>query len=120
MSAGIGPHGWGGADGRPPSRRRPWRGRVGSWYSLLPRWSHSGNPMADLSEPEPPEAAEPPHLELFMTVIRVANWSTLIRWYIDALGLVPILLDAENEFALRAAGNGRLGVQGDKEARSAM
>ena len=74
--------------------------------------------MADLPEPEPLAATEPPRLDLFMTVIRVASWQTTVRWYIDTLGLIPILLDAQQEFALLSAGSGRLGVQGVKEARS--
>ncbi len=53
-----------------------------------------------------------------MTVIRVANWQTTVRWYIDTLGLSPILLDSPHEFALLAAGNGRVGLQGVKDARS--
>src|SRR5207253_6006359 len=68
--------------------------------------------------PEPLAATEPPRLDLFMTVIRVASWPTTVRWYIDTLGLVPVLLDAQHEFALLSAGNGRLGVQGVKEARA--
>jgi hypothetical protein len=74
--------------------------------------------MADFPETELLEEPESPTLDLFMTVIRVASWATTVRWYIDTLGLVPILLDARNEFALLSAGGGRLGVQGVKEARA--
>ena len=49
-----------------------------------------------------------------MTVVRVMDWSTMVPWYIDTLGLVPILVDAEHEFALLAAGLGRLGFKGIK------
>jgi len=73
--------------------------------------------MAEVPEPEPQAATELPRIELFMTVIRVANWSMVVRWYIDALGLVPVLLDPQHQFALLAAGNGRLGVQGVAEAQ---
>ena len=59
----------------------------------------------------------PSRLDLFMTVIRVANWQTTVRWYIDILGLSPVVLDPKNEFALLSAGSGRLGVQGTKEPR---
>ena len=72
--------------------------------------------MADRPEPEPLAATEPPRLDLFMTVIRVAHWRTTVHWYIETLGLTPILLDSPHEFALLAAGSGRLGVQGVKTA----
>jgi predicted enzyme related to lactoylglutathione lyase len=49
-----------------------------------------------------------------MTVVRVADWSTIVRWYTDTLGLVPVLLDPQHEFAFLAAGQGRLGLQGIK------
>ena len=54
-----------------------------------------------------------------MTVVRVTNWSTIVRWYIDILGLAPVVLDAEHEFAFLAAGGGRLGLKGIKAARGA-
>jgi predicted enzyme related to lactoylglutathione lyase len=73
-------------------------------------------PMADRPEPDPLAVSEPPRLDLFMTVIRVAQWPTTVRWYIETLGLTPILLDSSHEFALLAAGSGRLGVQGVKAA----
>ncbi len=76
--------------------------------------SQVGDPMSEISEPEPLAATGPPHLDLFMTVIRVVNWQTTVRWYIDTLGLSPILLDSPHEFALLSAGNGRLGLQGVK------
>jgi predicted enzyme related to lactoylglutathione lyase len=70
--------------------------------------------MSDLAEPETLAASEHARLELFMTVVRVTEWSTIVRWYIDTLGMVPILIDAEHEFALLAAGHGRLGFKGLK------
>jgi predicted enzyme related to lactoylglutathione lyase len=73
--------------------------------------------MSDLDEAEPLLANGPPSLELFMTVVRVAEWSQMVRWYLDTLGLAPILLDHQNEFALLAAGQGRLGLQGIKGFR---
>ncbi len=73
--------------------------------------------MSDLDEAEPLLANGPPALELFMTVVRVAEWSQIVRWYLDTLGLAPILLDHQNEFALLAAGQGRLGLQGIKGFR---
>src|SRR5262245_51277109 len=74
--------------------------------------------MADLSDPDQSAATDPCRLDLFMTVIRVANWSTVVRWYTETLGMVAVLLDTNHEFALLSAGGGRLGVQGIKAARS--
>jgi catechol 2,3-dioxygenase-like lactoylglutathione lyase family enzyme len=71
--------------------------------------------MTDPAEPVPFAAPEPPRIDLFMTVIRVARWQTTVRWYIDVLGLVPLLLDSVHEFALLSAGGGRVGLQGVKE-----
>jgi predicted enzyme related to lactoylglutathione lyase len=70
--------------------------------------------MSDLVEPETLAASEHARLELFMTVVRVTDWSTIVPWYIDTLGMVPVLIDAEREFALLAAGDGRLGFKGIK------
>jgi predicted enzyme related to lactoylglutathione lyase len=75
--------------------------------------------MTEPIDPVPFVAAEPPRIDLFMTVIRVTRWQTTVRWYIDALGLAPLLLDAANEFALLSAGGGRVGLQGVKEANQA-
>ena len=75
--------------------------------------------MTDPAEPVPFAAPEPPRIELFMTVIRVARWQPTVRWYIDVLGLAPLLLDAAHEFALLSAGGGRVGLQGVKEAHLA-
>ena len=70
--------------------------------------------MSDLVEPEPLAASQHSRLELFMTVVRVTDWSTIVPWYIDTLGMVPVLIDAEHEFALLSAGDGRLGFKGLK------
>jgi predicted enzyme related to lactoylglutathione lyase len=51
-------------------------------------------------------------------VIRVTRWEKTVHWYIDTLGLAPVLMDAPHEFALLSAGAGRLGLQGVKKARS--
>lgn len=75
--------------------------------------------MTDPAKPVPFAAPEPHRVELFMTVIRVARWQTTVRWYIDDLGLPPLLLDSTNEFALLSAGGGRVGLQGVKEAHLA-
>jgi catechol 2,3-dioxygenase-like lactoylglutathione lyase family enzyme len=72
--------------------------------------------MSEGIEPESPVAAGVPRLELFMTVIRVAHWQSTVHWYINTLGLSPILLDSPHEFALLAAGSGRVGLQGFKGA----
>ena len=75
--------------------------------------------MAETPEPASVASTNPNGLDLFMTVVKIMNWSTIVRWYIDTLGLVPVLLDAEHEFAFLAAGSGRLGLQGTKTARAA-
>jgi predicted enzyme related to lactoylglutathione lyase len=79
----------------------------------------SGELMAELPKPTAIAPIDSNGLDLFMTVVKITNWSTIVRWYTDTLGLVPVLLDAEHEFAFLAAGNGRLGLQGTKAARAA-
>ncbi len=74
--------------------------------------------MVDPAVPEPTAGTGSSRLDLFMTVIRVANWKTTVNWYIHTLGLCPVLLDSQHEFALLSAGNGRVGIQGVQEARS--
>jgi predicted enzyme related to lactoylglutathione lyase len=73
--------------------------------------------MAEHDESEPLASAEPPFLDLFMTVVRVADWPRIVRWYIDTLRLVPVLMDPQHEFAFLAAGQGRLGLHGVKGSR---
>jgi predicted enzyme related to lactoylglutathione lyase len=75
--------------------------------------------MADHPEPVPLAASESPRFQLFMTVVKVAKWSTTVRWYTHTLGLAPVLVDRKQEFALLAAGNGRVGLQGVKDGRAA-
>ena len=70
--------------------------------------------MAEDLEAEPLAAAEPPLIDLFMTVVKVADWWTVVRWYTDTLGLATVLVDRQNEFALLAAGQSRVGLQGMK------
>ena len=88
------------------------------WLSP-PESPRLGAQMADLPELEPIAATEHALLDLFMTVVRVTNWPSIVRWYTDTLGLVPVVLDAEHEFALLQAGGGRLGLKGVKAARGA-
>ena len=45
-----------------------------------------------------------------MTVIKVSDWAASLAWYVETLGLLPVLTDAEHRFALLAAGNGRLAI----------
>jgi hypothetical protein len=75
--------------------------------------------MADLPQRDALAAAEFRAPALFMTVVKVMNWATIVPWYIDTLGLVPVLIDADHEFACLAAGNGRIGLKGVSEARPA-
>jgi predicted enzyme related to lactoylglutathione lyase len=74
--------------------------------------------MSDLAQPESLAASSHAHLDLFMTVVRVMDWSATVPWYIETMGMVPILIDAEHEFALLAAGSGRLGFKGIKSHRT--
>lgn len=73
--------------------------------------------MAEPPETAPLASTEPPFLDLFMTVVRVADWPRIVRWYIDTLRLVPVLMDPQHEFAFLAAGQGRLGLHGVKSPR---
>jgi catechol 2,3-dioxygenase-like lactoylglutathione lyase family enzyme len=63
----------------------------------------------------PSPTTEVPGPDLFMTVIKVADWLASLAWYVETLGLLPILTDAEHQFALLAAGTGRLALQGDPD-----
>jgi catechol 2,3-dioxygenase-like lactoylglutathione lyase family enzyme len=74
--------------------------------------------MSDAPEPEPHAATGLPGLELFMTVVRVADWPTMVRWYVEKLGLEAVLLDPAHEFAFLAAGSGRVGFKGVKDPRA--
>jgi catechol 2,3-dioxygenase-like lactoylglutathione lyase family enzyme len=75
--------------------------------------------MADLPETESVAATGQSPLDLFMTVLRVADWPTSVQWYTETLGLVPVVLDGAHEFALLEAGNGRLGLKGKKAPHGA-
>jgi predicted enzyme related to lactoylglutathione lyase len=79
--------------------------------------AYAGESMADRSDIPAPSKIDSSDLDLFMTVIRVTSWSTIVRWYTETLGLKAVMLDTEHEFALLSAGNGRLGIQGTREAR---
>ena len=88
---------------------------------IPPRYTESsrlGVPMADVPEPEPRAATGSPGLDLFMTVVRVADWPTIVHWYIEKLGLEPVLLDPVHEFAFLGAGSGRVGFKGMKDPRA--
>ena len=54
-----------------------------------------------------------PGPELFLTEIKVADWSRSVRWYVEILGLRMVLSDAEHAYALLAAGPSRLALKGD-------
>jgi predicted enzyme related to lactoylglutathione lyase len=95
------------------SKRPAWHNRDS--YFRLPCLSCLDDvAMSDLVEPETLAANGNGRLELFMTVVRVTDWSTIVPWYINTLGMVPVLIDAEHEFALLAAGDSRLGFKGLK------
>ena len=73
--------------------------------------------MSDLPEPESLASTEPPFLDLFMTVIRVADWSRIVRWYTRHAAARSGSDGSKHEFAFLAAGQGRLGLQGIKRSR---
>jgi predicted enzyme related to lactoylglutathione lyase len=54
---------------------------------------------------------EPPTLELFMVEIRLADWVASSHWYVEVLGLKPILEDAERRFLLLEAGLVRVALK---------
>ena len=53
-----------------------------------------------------------PTIELFMVEVRVADWDASARWYVDVLGLRPVLEDRERRFLLLEAGSGRVALKG--------
>ena len=54
-----------------------------------------------------------------MTVIKVSEWAASLAWYVETLGLLPVVTDAGHKFALLAAGNGRLAIQEEPAFKAA-
>ena len=52
-----------------------------------------------------------PTIELFMVEVRVADWTASARWYVDVLGLRPILEDLDRLFLLLEAGSGKVALK---------
>ena len=52
-----------------------------------------------------------PTIELFMVEVRVADWASSSRWYVDVLGLRPVLEDRERRFSLLEAGSARVALK---------
>jgi catechol 2,3-dioxygenase-like lactoylglutathione lyase family enzyme len=50
-------------------------------------------------------------MELFMVEVRVADWATSSRWYIEILGLRPTLEDRDRRFLLLEAGSGQVALK---------
>jgi hypothetical protein len=75
-------------------------------------------PVIQRPEFTPAPTTEVPGPDLFMTVIKAVDWAKVLSWYVDTLGLMAILADSEHQFALLAAGTGRLAIQGDPEQTS--
>ena len=50
--------------------------------------------------------------ELFLTEIKVTDWPRAVRWYVEILGLRMVLSDPEPQYALLAAGSGRVALKG--------
>lgn len=50
-------------------------------------------------------------IELFMIEVRVADLARAGRWYVDVLGLRPVLDDPGGRFVLLEAGSGRMALK---------
>jgi len=50
-------------------------------------------------------------IELFLVEVRVADWRVAARWYVEVLGLTPVLEDAEHRYLLLEAGSGRVALK---------
>ena len=57
-------------------------------------------------------AHEPTGLELFLTEIKVSDWASTVRWYVETLGMRLLLEDPDHQYALLGAGRGRLALKG--------
>ncbi len=53
-------------------------------------------------------------MNLFMVEIKVSDWSETVTWFVDTLGLLLVLRDNANQFALLQAGDGRLAIKESK------
>ncbi len=51
-------------------------------------------------------------LELFLTEIKVSEWASTVRWYVETLGMHLLLEDAEHQYALLSAGRSWLALKG--------
>jgi catechol 2,3-dioxygenase-like lactoylglutathione lyase family enzyme len=51
-------------------------------------------------------------LELFLTEIKVSDWASTVRWYVETLGMRLLLEDRDHQYALLGAGRGRLALKG--------
>lgn len=51
-------------------------------------------------------------IALAFTEVKVNDWPGLVRWYVETLGLRPVLEDAAHRFALLDAGPGRVAIKG--------
>jgi catechol 2,3-dioxygenase-like lactoylglutathione lyase family enzyme len=52
-----------------------------------------------------------PMIELFLVEVVVRDWAASSRWYVDVLGLRPILEDRDGRFLLLEAGSGRVALK---------
>ncbi len=57
-----------------------------------------------------------PEIELFMAEVVVADRAASARWYVDVLGLRPILDDPAGGFVLLGSGAGRVALKGGPTA----
>jgi catechol 2,3-dioxygenase-like lactoylglutathione lyase family enzyme len=50
-------------------------------------------------------------VDLYLVELAVADWAASVAWYRDRLGLSVELLDEPNQYALLAAGGGRVALK---------
>jgi predicted enzyme related to lactoylglutathione lyase len=60
-----------------------------------------------------------PGLALYLTEIKVTDWSGMVQWYTTILGLRLAREDAPHQYALLDSGEGRVALKGRRPAGSA-
>lgn len=57
-------------------------------------------------------------LDLFLVELKVADWSGTAAWYVEVLGLRPLLRDEPRQYLLLEAGGGRVALKGGATAEA--
>ncbi len=60
-----------------------------------------------------------PTLTLYLAEIQTRDWPTLVRYYVEILGLSIVLDDPARQYALLAAGTGLVAIKGKPDLRLA-